>query len=275
MRYPIILAMAAIATPVLAHEMWIAPSTFAAAEGETVALSLLVGDAADVKPWKFAWEKLVSLRDFGPAAMRDLQPTISVPATDGAPFAQVAFAGRGTHLVALESYQQLITLEPAKFNAYIKEDGLTGAIDYREQTKATGTPGREMYSRRAKVLVQVGNAPSDQILQPIGQTLEIVPLANPYALGASTAVPVRVLYQGKPLAGALVALTALGTGSKPIARQVTDGSGRASFDVPRRAAWMISVVWTRPIPGNKSADYDTIFSSLTFGYPGEHPRTSQ
>ena len=95
-------------------------------------------------------------------------------------FAQISLAGPGTHLIALESYQQPISLKAEKFNAYIKEDGLTQAIDYRTQNKATGTPGREIYSRRAKVLLQVGDAPSDQVLRPIGQTLEIVPLRNPY-----------------------------------------------------------------------------------------------
>jgi len=40
--------------------------------------------------------------------------------------------------------------------------------------------------------------------------------------------------------------------------------------VVRRGNWMVSVVWTRPIKNNKAADYDTVFTSLTFGYPGEH-----
>ena len=55
-------------------------------------------------------------------------------------------------------------------------------------------------------------------------------------------MPVRIMYQGKPLPGALVALTALGTGSKPIAREVTTSNGEASFNVPHLATWMISVV---------------------------------
>lgn len=41
----------------------------------------------------------------------------------------------------------------------------------------------------------------------------------------------------------------------------------ARFDVPRRGNWMVSVVWTQAIEGNPLADHDTIFSSLTFGYP--------
>lgn len=130
MRYRITLALAAIATPVVAHEMWIAPSAYKIASGGPVALSLLVGDAADVKPWKFAWEKLVSLRDYAPTEMHDLQPNVTVPTTEDAAFAQLSLAGPGTHLIALESYQQPISLKAEKFNAYIKEDGLTGAIDY-------------------------------------------------------------------------------------------------------------------------------------------------
>jgi hypothetical protein len=31
--------------------------------------------------------------------------------------------------------------------------------------------------------------------------------------------------------------------------------------------WLLNVVWTRPLVGDPRGDWDTVFSSLTFGYP--------
>ena len=41
-----------------------------------------------------------------------------------------------------------------------------------------------------------------------------------------------------------------------------------SFRPRRDGEWLLNVVWTRPLTGDRGADFDTVFSSLTFGYPG-------
>jgi hypothetical protein len=102
----------------------------------------------------------------------------------------------------------------------------------------------------------------------IGFDLEIVPERHPYALGSSRTMPVRVYYQGKPLPGALVKLTNLDADARPVASKRTDGNGRSSFNIPAKGKWLLNVVWTKPISGNPKADFDTTFSSFTFGYPG-------
>jgi len=72
--------------------------------------------------------------------------------------------------------------------------------------------GSERYSRCAKSIVQVGpSGPGSQaqVSKPVGLPLEILPEANPYAVPRSATLPVRVIYAGRPLAGALVKLTNL------------------------------------------------------------------
>ncbi len=98
-------------------------------------------------------------------------------------------------------------------------------------------------------------------------TLEIVPERNPYNLGPARKLPLLVYYEGRPLPGALVKLTKLEQDAKPAAVQRTDGAGRTTFNVPRQGKWQLNVIWTKPISGNPKADFDTTFSSLSFGYP--------
>jgi len=43
---------------------------------------------------------------------------------------------------------------------------------------------------------------------------------------------------------------------------VTDDAGMASFSMPTRGSWLVSVVWTRRLDDAADADYETTFSSL-------------
>ena len=77
----------------------------------------------------------------------------------------------------------------------------------------------------------------------------------------------QVLYQGRPLQGALVKLTNLEFDGRPLESHLSDKDGRAAFKVPLVGTWLVNVIWTQPIKGNPQADFETTFSSLTFAFP--------
>ncbi len=93
-----------------------------------------------------------------------------------------------------------------------------------------------------------------------------MPERDPYRLKPGQTLPVRIVYEGRPLAGALVKLTNLDFDTRPVEMHLSDRAGRAAFSVPHHGAWLINVIWTKPIRDNPKADFDTTFSSLTFGY---------
>jgi hypothetical protein len=37
--------------------------------------------------------------------------------------------------------------------------------------------------------------------------------------------------------------------------------------MPGRGAWRLAVVWTKVLPATAETDFETVFSSLTFGTP--------
>ncbi len=265
-----VLALVAAWQPAQAHDFWLRPATFQAASGQPVAVSFLIGHGREVEPWSLRWDRLHSFHSIGPdGASSDQQATVR-PANRAIPAgAMVRLEGEGTHMLVTTSYHSMSTLPAAKFNDYLKLEGLTAISDARVAAGTTLQPGRELYSRRAKSLVQVGGLPSPQVTRPLGLTLEIVPQRNPYAPDGGTTLPVTVLFRGKPLAGALIDLTALDEGTEPRQAQRTSAAGTASFDIPRKGAWKISVIWGEPTLGRKDADFDTIFASLTFGYAPE------
>lgn len=226
---------------------------------------ILVGHGPFRSRWSGATDRVVLMRSYGPDGVVDQKPRLHpTPDKDG----DLVFAKPGVYVLAFESTHALSNLPSIRFNDYAKVEGLAPALAERERTHTTGDPGRETYSRRAKALIQVGDtrAPQPWVTRPVGLSLEIVPDLNPYALPANAPLPVHVLYNGKPLAGALVKLTNLEFDVRPVATHLTDAGGRTSFSFPRTGTWQLNVIWTQPIKTLPAADFDTTFSSLTFGY---------
>lgn len=260
------LSLLLASTPVIAHDFWIQPQRFQVAPGAPVALTFQVGHAAARERWG-RLDRIVLLQDFWSGRRRDLRADVR---TNGGPAdVMTRFAAPGLHVVAMQSSHATSNLPAIRFNDYAKLEGLTPILAARQRAGTSGQVGRERYSRRAKALIRVGDQTSAnqaQATRPVGLKLEIVPERNPYALGDSRLLPVRVMYNGRRLPGATVKLTRLESDAKPYAIAVTDRNGRASFRVPPVGSWLVNVLWSEPVRGDPNVEFDTTFSSLTFGY---------
>jgi hypothetical protein len=175
----------------------------------------------------------------------------------------------GWYVVVLATDNQARSDLPAeRFNAYLRDEGLTPAARAREQSGRTQEEGSERYSRQAKSLVQVGSSQQQShVTQAVGLRLEIVPEINPYATPRSAQLPVRVIFEDRPLAGALVKLSDPDDASNAAIARISDDQGRAVFDMPSQGSWLLHVSWTKLLPSTDEADFDTVFASLTFGLP--------
>ena len=264
------LAALALALPAagLAHTFWLQPVSHIVAPGEPVAVDFRVGDAGEESDWALHWERVASLRLYGPngvidqlAAVHPTTPQARGVARFNAPEAE------GSYVLGFESTPSFSQLAASEFNAYVAHEGLTAVAAHRQAMGTTGAPGTELYARRAKALLQVGKTRTDNVTQPVGQLLEIVPLTNPFALTEGEALAVQVLWRGKPLEGATLSV------ARPYAQggvpQVlkTDAAGRATVTLQHGSRYLLYTVWSVPGPNDKRADYQTIFASLTFPSP--------
>lgn len=258
------LLAACIALPAAAHDFWVQPDSFWVAPGRPAPVSLWVGHGVNRSLWDADINKISILRSVGPAGTVNQRGAIR---QGGA--GRITFLQPGVHMITLETGHTASDLPSIRFNDYVQTEGLGLVRAHRQRLRQTDRPGREIYSRRAKALVRVGDdglAASPYVTQPVGLRLELVPDTNPYTAPTGQALGFRVLYEGRPLPNALVKLTNLAADEKPVSTQITNRAGHVSFDVPRTGDWQLNVVWSVPITGNPEADYDTTFSSLTFGY---------
>jgi uncharacterized GH25 family protein len=121
-----------------------------------------------------------------------------------------------------------------------------------------------MFSRCAKSLVLSGSPSEMQGDRQLGFTLELVAERNPYTLRAGQDLPVRLTYQNRPLAGALiVAMNRLNRSEKLSAR--TDSDGRVRLRLRPGGMWLIKSVHMIPAPADSGAEWASFWASLTFG----------
>jgi len=172
----------------------------------------------------------------------------------------------GIYIVGVETQPKLITLKADAFNAYLIDDGLPHIYRLRHKEKTLDQPGRERYSKYPKALVRVGNGGGGDPCKPAGLLLEIVPLRDPFALKPGNALPVRVLFRGKPLADANVGWQHPGDGNVARGYVRTDDKGQAHIPIARPGLMTIRLThMTRP----KAKDYEweSFWTTLTFRVP--------
>jgi len=267
--FALVFAAAALAAPAVApaHEYWLAPSRYIAPPRAAVELAALAGTGfrGDRKP--FAPQHCVRLEA---RAARTLDLTRVARAGDYT-WARFAPSDAAGVLFAYESDFTPITLPATEFDRYLGLEGLDGPLAVRKRA-ADGSAGRERFRRCAKAWLAGGDAA--RATATVGLPLEIVPLAAP---GAGATLTVRVLWQGRPLAGALVRgwRAPLGDGGAPadpeqrdsvaVAWQVrTDARGQATARVAASGEWLLSVVHMVPSADRAEADWESTWASLTF-----------
>jgi uncharacterized GH25 family protein len=260
---PILIVMSPLT---LAHDFWLAPEQFQIQAPSTVPILFKVGHKGDVEPWDLRWKRIVALRQYQQDGIIDLSTTVKPVSARNEGSANVIAQNAGTLIIGFESYHSVSELEAERFNSYASDEGLTRVIATRTSKGHMQKPGTEIYSRKAKAIIQAGDVYTDNVLKPIGHTLEIVPLTHPYKSMESDFFGVKVMYKGRPLANAKVHLVALDNAQIKEKAQQTNSQGEAEFSLPRQGKWMFVSAWAEPLENGDTAEFETYFASLTLGY---------
>lgn len=212
--------------------------------------------------------RIIGFEALSPEGARmDLAPGLTLQ--DGVRDGQFRLGGPGIYEVILHVDNSAISRLPAdRLNAHLETEGLTIAARMRERAGRTGADGSERYGRVAKALIMVRSpdGASAYTGRPLGLPLEIVLERSPMDLSEERDLPIRVYYYSGPLAGALVDLVDLNDDAAPNDSRTTNAEGRVLFIAPRAGRWLLSVVWARAAPAADDVDFETWFSTLSFGF---------
>jgi uncharacterized GH25 family protein len=254
-------ALEGLAAAALAHDFWIEPASFHPAVGSALAVSLRVGqdfsgDAVPRKPALIQRFVLVS----GSAET----PIAGLAGAD--PAGLIRIDRPGVLWIAYRSGRSPVTLEAERFEKYLVEEGLEEIREIRKKRGESGKPGREVFSRSVKSMLVAGDAPEQGFDGVLGLTLELVLRKDPRRMFPGGQLPVRLLYEGKALKGALlVAMNRAAPGQRLSAR--TDARGEAALALPQKGIWLVKAVHMAPAPSGVDADWESVWASVTFEVP--------
>jgi hypothetical protein len=206
--------------------MWIEPTKFLPETGDIVGVKLRVGQdlIGDLLP-----RDSTLINQFVVEDASGRKPVIGRDGASPAGFLRVD--APGLRVVGYRSNASSVEQTAEKFNQYLKEEWPRGKSPRfgPSAMRAARKPGS--YSPvvpRACLLTGSPNAAQGD--RRLGFTLELVAEKNPYALGAGEELPVRLTYENRPLAGALVvAINRLNPSDKLSAR--TGADGRVRFNL--------------------------------------------
>lgn len=259
-----------ISSSAQAHDFWLAPETYSPAVNETFGLSIMMGHPEDQMRWPAAPHRIVALRSVGPNGITDHQASIAENTKSQS--IPMKLQEHGLHVITIETTQAVSELRAKKFNAYLEEEGLTPIKIDRVQKGKMDDLGTEVYSRRGKALIQVGDIPDvdpSYLSQPMGLTLEIVPQLHPARIEKGELMSATIYYRGKPTRGVTVGLIDLEGDKGLVEITKSDQSGHIHIPRPEDGTWMLHAVWAAPLPDGNRADYTTVFSSLSFNLDGQ------
>lgn len=250
--------------PARAHDKWLEAEPFTSASPQQTKVYLLTGEAlqqSELLPVRragslrsFSLRTHAGARDLRGLLREDQQPIAVVPAGDIPP---------GTSVLALETAPVAILLAPEKFQRYLFEERLIDILSLRARSGQEDAPGRELYSRSIKALLQVGDKLDDAALRPLGHELEILPLAHPYGLKPGDKLAVRVVFRGKPLGGRAVTFANRYRSNVSTKITRTDGKGEAAVSVERAGEWLVALVHMEPAAA-PDVDWRSHWASLSF-----------
>src|SRR3989441_1026798 len=261
-RWWLVVVAIALSRPSLfAHDMWIEPTTFSPEAGQIVGVRLRVGQdlLGDLLPRDPALVNQFVVED-----KAGRKPVVGRDGSDPAGFVRVAVPG--LLVIGYRSNRSAIELAAEKFNQYLKEEGLDAVAALRARRKETGAKARELFSRCAKSLVLSGSQSQAQGDRLLGFTLELVAERNPYAIRAGEDLPVRLTYEKRPLAGALVvAMNRLNPSEKQAAR--TDNDGRVRFRLRPGGMWLVKAV--HMVPAHAGTLVENLRASAGWSSPAD------
>lgn len=261
--------LATLCSVARAHDFWIEPSTFTPRPGEVVTLRLLVGErlAGETLPRSDAM--ITSFVITGPDG------TQPVRGRDGLdPAGIVTPAKSGLHVVGYRSRPSSVELEPGKFASYLETEGLQKIASLRAARGESDKPAKERFSRCAKALLAAGPDAAAGKDAPLGLTLELVAEKSPAALAPGDALPLRLTYDGQPIAGVLVSALSQTSPSANVAAR-TDAAGRVELPLAVGGAWLVKAVHMIPLPSGDDAQWESFWASLTFSVAAREARATQ
>jgi uncharacterized GH25 family protein len=261
----LILFVCMLASPAIAHELWIEPADHQLRTSENIVADIRNGENFEGYQLPYLpidFEHFVILGANGVAGV--------VSRIGDRPAIGQAAPGSGLNIIVYESKPSTISYNSFEtFEAFAIKHGVDDMAKTHFARGLASGPFDEVYTRYSKALVSVGTAQGDD--RHIGLEAELVALENPYLLKNASHVRVQLFFDGAPVPGAQVELYSKGSrGEVGASIHDTDADGIVNLPVEPGFAYMVNaVIFRQPHERHRdtNAVWETLWANLTFAVP--------
>jgi uncharacterized GH25 family protein len=260
---PILLAFLLVESAA-AHDYWLAPADYRPAVGKAVDVRLFVGDKFDPEIER-QFKRSRTVR-FQLLDRRGKSLDLLTSGREGEkPMLYLELPQPGAYLLSMQRDWSLIEMTAEKFHKYLEHEGLGSVIELRKQAGEADQAASERYRRYLKSLLLADGVGGDTWRRQLGHRLEILPLADPSLVKPGTTLPVRVLFESRPLADVQVAAMGRdGEDKVTVVRSRTDKKGQAELKIDHAGEWIVRLVYLRRCTEPKEADWESFWAAMTF-----------
>ena len=299
------LAVLGSATLVSAHDFWLVPDAFAVTPGEALVVRGQTSSHFPTSESAVATDRVRDARVIaadGETRLTDLTQQGTSLMLRHVP------RGDGQRVVVLRLAPRTVREAAAGFKRYMELEGAPElAARYEREGRLPKTDSiTRRYAKYAKTLVEVGRGGPRAYAKVAGHPVEFVPLQDPAAVRAGDTLAVRLLYAGRPLAGAHLragaaastaavstgaastgaastagaTMNGAGTGGAVAAHAedlvlTTDGDGVARVPLAQAGLWNVRTIHIVPADQGPGADWDVHWATLVFNVASAtEPRAS-
>lgn len=272
-----LVAIIATTGVLFAHDFWIVPSAFQLAEGAAMEVRGQTGtrfpvSQSAVGPDRIAEARLVAAS--GDERLTDLSVSGKSLLIRHRPTAP------GQRIVAVALVSRSARTTPERLKRYIALEGAPALAERYEREGAYPKTDSvtQVSAKFAKTIVEVGRGGPRAFSKAIGHLLELVPVNDPASLRVGDTLVVRLLYRGRPVAGAHLHAGAAPPGITPASdsaqvaaavwRDVsieTAKDGTARILVPESGLWNVRALHAAAW---EAGSWEVYFATLVFAVAG-------
>ncbi len=249
-----------LSLPAIAHETWLLPDSFAPPAGQRLGFTLRSGmgfpdDGAGIDPSRIVAATLTqgnASQALVPGGSSDHALELSAAPGGGVACAMVSLKPRILEMDAADRVEH-----------YLDEIGAPESVWAAWEASKDSVAWRESYGKLARSYFA---ASADGEVAPCWQDggnarFDIVPLDDPTTLAVGDTLALKVMFDGKPLAGQAIGFVREGASPEPLRR--SDGSGRVEVQVAGEGRHMVYATKLRRVSNDDFA-WESDFVTLTF-----------
>jgi len=256
LKFLLIFVLSTNTSSLFAHEMWLEPLNFAPATNDTFQAHIKVGQKFNGEAFPYIYEETKSTTLF-------LQKKeIKLKHRDGDfPAIQSVIPKRGLYVLTYQSNPEQVKYSSfEQFKFFLKEENIWENWS-KENPSFINTKIKEIYTRYAKSLVQVGDSYEKDFYT--GMPMEWIALENPYLPSNNKGISVLLQYNNQPFANSPVTIFRKKNNNTYINKIITDQNGKAFIKFDEGGKFLINAVHL--IKNNQAdADWHSLWASLTF-----------